>query len=108
MNIASSPAPSKSISDFLMNKKNSFPKFKQNASLGTARQYNAIVNYMITKKFGVKAAYITDYETLVKHLSELLWEIDQQRGMSFLETVEKNFLGFNDPSKHKHALNLWC
>ena len=63
---------------------------------------------MITKKFGVKAAYITDYETLVKHLSELLWEIDQQRGMSFLETVEKNFLGFNDPSKHKHALNLWC
>ena len=31
---------------------------------------------MITKKFGVKAAYIRDYETLVKHFSELLWEID--------------------------------
>ena len=31
---------------------------------------------MITKKFGIKAAYITDYETLVKHFSELLWEID--------------------------------
>ena len=43
---------------------------------------------MITKKFGVKAGYITDYETLVKYLSELLWEIDphylklKKRGMS--------------------------
>ena len=69
---------------------------------------------MITKEFGVKAAYITGYETLVKHLSELWWEIElrylklRKRGISFLETVEKNFLGFNDPSKHKHALNLWC
>ena len=24
--------------------------------------------------------------------------------MSFLETVEKNFLGFNDPLKHKHTV----
>ena len=30
------------------------------------------MNYMITKKIGVKAAYITDYETLVKRFSELL------------------------------------
>ena len=96
-----------------MNKKNSFPKFKQNATLGTAQQYNAIVNYMITKKFGVKAAYITDYETLVKYLSELLWEIDphylklKKRGMSFRNS-RKNFLGFNDPSKHKHAVKNLC
>ena len=72
------------------------------------------MNYVITKKFGVKAAYITDYEALVKHFSELLWEIDphylklKKRGMSFLETVEKNFLGFNDPSKHKHAFKNLC
>ena len=50
---------------------------------------------MITKKIGVKTAYITDYETIVKNFSELLSEIDQhlklkKRGMSFLETVEKN------------------
>ena len=70
---------------------------------------------MITKKFRVKAGYITDYETLVKYLSELLWEIDphylklKKRGMSFLETVETNFLGFNDPSKHNHVVkNLLC
>ena len=88
-----------------MNKKNSFPKFKQNASLGTARQYNAIVNYMITKKFGVKAAYITDYETLVKSFPELVRNIDphylkfKKRGMPFLEAIDKTFLGLNDPSK---------
>ena len=44
---------------------------------------------MITKEFGVKAAYITGYETLVKHLAELWWEIDlrylklRKRGISF-------------------------
>ena len=27
----------------------------------------------------------------------------KKRGMYFLETVEKNFLGFNDPSKHQHV-----
>ena len=76
MSIAATPTPSESILDVLMNKKkNSFPKFKQNATLGTVRQYNVTMNYMITKKIGVKAAYITDYETLVKRFSELLWEI---------------------------------
>ena len=77
MSIAATPTPSKSISDVLMNnKKNGFPKFKQNVTLGKARQYNTIVNYMITEKFGVKAAYITDYETLLKYFSEFLWETD--------------------------------
>ena len=66
----------KNFGCFNEQKKNSFPKFKRNVTLGTAQQYNVIVNYMITKKFGVKAAYIRDYETLVKHFSELLWEID--------------------------------
>ena len=63
MSIAATPTPSKSIFNILMKKK-SFPKFKQNATLGTALQNNTI---------GVKAAYISDYETLVKPLSELLW-----------------------------------
>ena len=35
MSIAATLTPSKSISDVSMNKKNSFPKFKQNATLGT-------------------------------------------------------------------------
>ena len=42
-----------------MNKANSFPKVKQNASLGTSKQYNAIVNYIISRKFGVKAGCLT-------------------------------------------------
>ena len=39
----------------------------------------------------------------------MLWEIDphylkvKKGGNVFLETVEKNFLEFNDPSKHEHA-----
>ena len=60
MSIAATPTPSKSISDILWNKRNSFSKFKQNATRGTAQQYNAIANYTIAKRFGVTAAYITD------------------------------------------------
>ena len=66
LSIAANPTPSKSISNVLMNKKTSFPRFKENATLGTARQYNAIVNYIITKKIGVKTANITGHETFVK------------------------------------------
>ena len=68
-----------------------------------------MVNYIIFCKFGVKAGCLTDYEKLVKYSSELLWEIDphyhklKTRGMPFLESVEKNFLGFNKPVSHGHA-----
>ena len=92
-----------------MNKANSFPKVKQNASLGTSKQYNAIVNYIISRKFGVKAGCLTDYEKLVKYFSARLWEIDphyhklKTRGMPFFESVEKNVLGFNKPASHGHA-----
>ena len=97
------------ISDVLMNEKNSFPKFKQKATLGAAGQYSAILNYMMTKKTEIKVAYITEYEPLVKHFLELLWQIGphylkvKKREM-FLKTVERSFLGINDPSKHKHAV----
>ena len=105
----STVSASKSIVDVLMNKANSFPKVKQNASLGTSKQYNAIVNYIISRKFGVKAGCLTDYEKLVKYFSARLWEIDphyhklKTRGMPFFESVEKNVLGFNKPASHGHA-----
>ena len=107
--VLSTVSTSKSIVDILMNKANSFPKVKQNASLGTSKQYSAIVNYITSRKFGAKAGCLTDYEKLVKYFSELLWEIDphyhklKTRGMPFLESVEKNFLGFNKPASHGHA-----
>ena len=75
MSTAVTPATQKVFR--MNNNKKSLPKFKQNATLGAARQYNAVVNYMITKIFGVKAAYITDPEIFLKHFSELLWEIDR-------------------------------
>ena len=107
--VLSTVSTSKSIAGVLMNKANSFPKGKQHASLGLSKQYNAMVNYIIFCKFGVKAGCLTDYEKLVKYSSELLWEIDphyhklKTRGMPFLESVEKNFLGFNKPVSHGHA-----
>ena len=32
----------------------------------------------------------------------------KKREMYFLETAEKNILGFNDPSKHKHTVKNLC
>ena len=107
--VLSTVSTSKSIVDVLMNKANSFPEVKQNASLGASKQYNAIVNYIISRQFGVKAGCLTDYEKLVKYFSELLQETDphyhilKTRDMPFLESVEKNFIGFNKPARHGHA-----
>ena len=44
----------------------------------------------------------------------MVWNIDphylkfKKRGMSFLEAIDKNFLGLNGPSKHKHAVKNIC
>ena len=58
MSIAATPTPSKGISDVLMNKKKTVFLNLSKCNSWHRWQYNAIVNYMITKKFGVKAAYI--------------------------------------------------
>ena len=60
MSIAATPTTSKSIFNILMKKK-SFPKFKQNATLGTALQNNTIVNYKIAKKLELK---LLTYQTM--------------------------------------------
>ena len=49
-----------SIVDVMMNKTISFPEIKQSTSFGTAKQYNAIVNHIITRWFGVKPGFLKD------------------------------------------------
>ena len=105
--------PSRSVFDVLMNKKESFPKLKENASLGPAKQYNAIVNFIIRRKYGVKASSLTDYEMCVKQLAELFWEIDPNyskfkvRGKSF-PVIAEQFFGFNKPTSHGHVPKQIC
>ena len=83
-----------------MKKKNTFPPVKAMASNGPAKQYNAIVNFVKEKKFGVQAGHFAEYCDLVSQFSAVLWEIDphyhklQARGKKFPTIVEKNFLGF--------------
>ena len=50
-----------------MNKTNSFPEIKQNTSFGTAKQYNAIVDYITARQFGVNSDFLTDFQKLVKY-----------------------------------------
>jgi len=61
------------------------------------------------KRYGVRAGHLDDYEKLVKNFAELLWETDpnyknfKARGKSLPKIVEKEFFGFNDPTKHGHT-----
>ena len=95
----------------LRHKTNSFPEIKQIASFGTAKQYNAIVNYIISWRFAVKRGFLTGFKKLVQYFSGLMWEIDwcyfklKSKGMSFTEVVEKSFLGFDKLHSHGHAPN---
>ena len=47
--------PCQSIVDVLMKKKNTFPPLKPKATKGPAKQYNAIIEFITKKKFGVQA-----------------------------------------------------
>ena len=59
-----------------MNRKVSYPQLKQSTSLGPAKQYNAIVNFILRQKYGVKASSITDCEMFLKRVADLFWEFD--------------------------------
>lgn len=82
--------------------------WKQSASLGPAKQCNAIVNFIMRRKYGVKASFITDYEMFAKRVPDLFWEMDpnhskfKSRAKSFPKLAEE-FFGFNNPSSHGHT-----
>ena len=52
--VLSTVSTSKSIVDLLMDQAKSFPKVKQNASLGTSKQCNAIVNTLFLASLVLK------------------------------------------------------
>ena len=68
--------PLRSITNILMNRKAKYPQLKQGASLSPKKQYNAIVNFLMRWKYGIKASSITDYEMFLKRIADLFWEID--------------------------------
>ena len=103
------PIPQCSVADTLMKKANHYPSTIA-ANDRKSEQFNAIVNHIKLKRYGVRVGALLEYEKLVTVFADILWEIDphyekfEKRYKRFPETVVKCFLHFNDPRKHKHAV----
>ena len=100
--------PTRTVFDVLMVQQTHYPALKPDPKTGDVHQRNAVVSYIRDQKFGVKGAILEDFEKLVAKSCALLWEIDphyyklKTRGCSYLNIIEKSFLGFNNPQSHGH------
>ena len=101
--------PKKNAFDFLMSKALSYPALKVSAVNKNVQQFNAFVEYLKVKKWGVRNSFLSDFTDLVKSFSSLLWELDchyekmKKRGGSVPKDFEK-FFGLNNPKAHGHAI----
>ena len=68
--------PTGSVFDILMSHKTHVPSLKLDPKTGNAQQYNAVVGYVKSQKFGVCASMLSDYEEFIADLCSLLWDID--------------------------------
>ena len=98
-----------SVTNVLMNRRNHYPEENPNTKYGDIKQYNALVNFLKQKKFGVKGTELPDYEDFTRLLSSLLWEVDPhykklcERGGRFPNEMQ-SFLGYNVPKEHSHPV----
>ena len=90
-----------SIATALMNKQNHFPSHKtDNCGKKNIQQYN----------MSVQGVYLTEYVDAIQTFSDILWEIDPRyqklvtRRNLFPDAIVDNFVGFNDPKLHGHAV----
>ena len=101
--------PTDTITNALMNRCNHYVSPRPSAKTQDTKQYNALVNLVKERKFGVRGSSLADFEELLALFSSLLWEIDphydkicNHGGGRFSKDIDR-LLGFNDPKKHKQA-----
>ena len=68
--------PTRSVFDVLMSHETHVPSLKLDPKTGNVRQYNTVVRYVKSQKFGVRATMLSDYEEFITDLCSLLWDID--------------------------------
>ena len=82
--------PHESSVDVLMKIKNIFPPLRPTATNGPAKQYNAIIEFITKKRFGVQAGHFAKYSKLV--MSNLLNITSlNHKGKSFLQLSKTQF-----------------
>lgn len=97
------------VTAVLMHRRNHYPKGRPNAKYGDKKQYDALVNFLKERKFGVKGTELPDYEDFTILLSSLLWDVDPhykklcERGARFPNEMQ-SLLGYNTPKGHDHPV----
>ena len=100
--------PTCSVFDVLMSHETHIPSLKLDPKTENPRQYKAVLGYVKSQKFGVRATMLSDYEEFITNLCSLLWDIDshyyklKSRYHSFPNIVEQKFLNFNKLQSHGH------
>ena len=91
-----------SIKYFLMNKQNCYVK-KSDAKNGDNKGFNAFLDIVKEKKFGVQATSLVDFTRYLQLFSDLLLEVDphynknKSYAFQFPEIIGKRSMGFNNP-----------
>ena len=100
--------PTCSVFDVLMSHETHIPSLKLDPKTENPRQYKAVLGYVKSQKFGVRATMLSDYEEFIADLCSLLWDIDlhyyklKSQYCSFPSVVEQKFLNFNKLQSHGH------
>ena len=92
-----------------MNKSNHYPLVKPNDKKMNEKQFNEVIRFLKIRKCRVKGTNLDDYSNMITTYASVLWEIDQHyeklrsRGNHFSDDA-KQFLYFNTPKSHGHAV----
>ena len=102
--------PIDSITNALMNRFDHYVSPTSMANTGDVKQYNALINFVRERKFGVRGSTVEDFRDFLLLFASLFWEVDPHSakicnhgGGRFPNEIE-TLLGFNVPKTHKHAV----
>ena len=77
--VKSNKAPCSSAFDALMCPDNYYPNLKCNPNSNDKQQYNIVITYLKSNKFGVYPNSLLDFQVFVKHLCNILWAINPHK-----------------------------
>ena len=106
--VKSNKWPCHSVFYLFIRPDNCYPNLKCNPYTNDVQQYTAVVTYLKSNKFCVHPNSMLDFQVFVKHLCNLLWEMDlhyekfKACQCAFSNIVERNFLKFKKPQSHGH------
>ena len=98
------------MTNFLMNRQNSYVNNKYNGKNCNNKQSNALLDIVKDKKYDVWETFLVHFTKFLLLCFGLLWEVDLQYDKSkshtsrFPDIVEKMQAGFKNPKSYGHCM----